>query len=833
MRLVHLDVDRYGTNDRCELGPLSPGLNAIGGPRGAGKTTLLSWLRAVAEENHGSFDALAKSGYQAPPPLSGSVEIYNHGRRCRVISDRNGRVKFEPLVDRWSDPYGHTSPATDSGRPLYGNAEAYLNRIQADAFAGLAAANGTTDTELALEQLAQRLGIDALERLGDSRRELLESRRRELETSLQRATDQPVTNSDLATRRQQLESELHSSLIHHGAGIANGSALDERRLQDRRAAIEADLRGVLNQIQELDRVIAEKAGEIKLLEAGQTKLEVGDSYRVQLQQLDDRLNRWRQTLRDLKSHRESIEHDTTDAQLDRQIGDQLAPTKDCDPRAAMRSLEAQILNTRRQLDSLVERYVPIPGYDYRSASAAITGTGYQAGQLPTSHGVYRDASGRTYVGHPLDLPQSSLLPETLRSMQSDLQEVCQQLARHESKTATDTLRQQSSQLKRCEQELLQSIERLIEERAELLRRVASEHHLSVEQLNLAFGSWCQCHDHAHLQDWLASEECAAVGNQETAIDPAVRGRLIDELDALKRNRRDASLQADEFRRQLRDNDMRHRSIVDSKVEVPRRTTADIQHDLDQVTSELSRLADRDRLQAELADVIRQLQTLPQVAVESTSRWRALTDRHVAGLMGADRGTVSRREVPAALVRTAMRLAIAEALKDRGEPICTVLDGPLDGIPFEIQQTAVAHLAAVSGQGQQVIVLTSDQRVVELVQSARGWVGHLGATTRSDPDINRHLSALANDEEAGRWYTPLIPARDYRGARSEYYLSDRSLIEDLPSIDPAAAARCRAAGVDRIGDLLDVDPNWLADVLHADGISYRVVTGWQAEACLFV
>ena len=125
---------------------------------------------------------------------------------------------------------------------------------------------------------------------------------------------------------------------------------DNRSVVARAEASELDLRHTLAEIEQLDRQIAALRAELKMQETGHHAFEIGESYRSQLQQLDDRLNRWRQTLRDLKSHREKVEHNATDARLDHQLGEQLSSSKDADPRAALRSLEAQIASTRKQLD---------------------------------------------------------------------------------------------------------------------------------------------------------------------------------------------------------------------------------------------------------------------------------------------------------------------------------------------------------------------------------------------------------------------------------------------------------------------------------------------------
>src|SRR5690606_9154043 len=113
---------------------------------------------------------------------------------------------------------------------------------------------------------------------------------------------------------------------------------------------------------------------------------------------------------DLKSHRDRIDHDITDARLDQQVGDQLSLTKEPDPRASLRSLEAQILAARQQLDLLIESQgwvADVPVASYRQP--------YQ---------VHKDAYGRTRISYddaaPRRAPELSNLPQTLRDMQRDL-----------------------------------------------------------------------------------------------------------------------------------------------------------------------------------------------------------------------------------------------------------------------------------------------------------------------------------------------------------------------------------------------------------------------------
>ena len=827
MRLVNMDVDRYGTSDRCRLGPFSPGLNVLCGPQGSGKTTLLNWLRTIAAESYGRFyDRPDPAWNRTRSPMSGMVRIENRGYQSTISTDRNGRVSFD----------GSDSNANTSWTPQ-----------QRQAFAGLAAATSSADTESSLQKLADDLGLTQSTDAYASREHLL-ARERELVAQLKNSENLSARQSRLLARQHELEAELRS--VGRGPLRYDGMATEHRRLDARYAAIEADLQHTLDEIERLDRQLAEKQTELSNVRSG-TAVKIDDSYRQQLHKLDQRLNQWRQTLRDIKAHRESLEYNATDARLDKQLGDQLSSTKEADPRAAMRALEAQILHTRQQLDGLVDRYSRVPGYDYRTASAAVGGH-----EVNGHQGIYRDASGRTYVGAPEHLPEASQLPETLRAMQKDLHEVCQQLARHEATAATETLKQQSQQLQRCESELLQSVERLIEERAALLRRIANEHHLSIDQLTLAFGSWCQCYDHPHLQDWLLSEEGGRTTNSP-GVDADLEQRLLSEINSLQQEHKHASLRADDCRRQIQDADSHRRGTWQRRPAASRYSEADVAAQLERVHADLNAISHRDSLERELSDVRLQL---GRPSTENNFRQRV--NHHIRGMMPASGyeyvredgpevrydlvdGIVTdfqdsayrlrtRREVPSAIVRIAMRLAIADLMREKGEPICLIVDQTLDSLSVELQQAAMAHVAAVAGRDQQVVLMSADQRVADLARSQGGWVGYMQSARQAgaDLDVNRHLTALANDHEADKWYQPSIAKpRQSEKPQREYYLTERSLVEDLPSIDPNTAACCRALGIDRIEDLLDVDPYWLADSLRLEGKGHARVVAWQAEASL--
>ena len=455
-------------------------------------------------------------------------------------------------------------------------------------------------------------------------------------------------------------------------------------------------------------------------------------------------------------------------------------------------------------------------------------------------------------------------------MQRDLQALCQQLSRREASSSATALKQQSQQLARCEAELLQSVEKLIDERAELLRRIAQEQRLSLDELRLALGEWCQCHDHPQLKDWLLEQDAPAAGLWSSASSE--RPSLIAELQRTHAQRELAELNAQHCRRLLN-------GIVPQPLDgtsqsatrlgtTTRRTTTEILDSLQIVNQELQRAEEHDRLREELQELRAQLRQSPMD--HSASPFRAAVDRHILGLLGGNppatlarvaafratdpnsaRESVRRYDtmdgtvveqpadwaeyhVPAAVVRAAIRLAIAESLAQRHEPIPLILDETLDQLEPPLQRAAIAYLSVVAQGKQQIIVLTADEHVAGLIQQQQGAVHYLNRpqSVVLPHDINRQLAAYANDAEADKWTHPGSGVERPRPTtRSEYYLNDRSLIERLPSIDATSAVRCRALGIDRVGDLLDADPEWLAEKMDLSTVSQATIRVWQAEARL--
>lgn len=851
MQFEHMEVGLGATSRQQVIGPFSSGLNVIAGGRGSGKSRLVAWLRQVISENAGTPYAF----HQGPLVTRGTLDLRNHGAVIRFVQSADGLRSMR-----------------GDSRPLSGRQKSAFDQL-------CAAASDNVDSVRALDDIAVGLGLDDRGVDGSiAQRDRLVAQEREMVVRLEQMDKLTATRDEILGRRRDIEFRLDQLRKQMGVQGQGLDASPHFRL-DRYAAVDADLRGAVADVEQCDREIAEIKADLKLSEIGCQKPDVDQGYRDQLQQLEDRLNRWRQTLRDIKNHRESIEHDETDARLDEQTGMQLSGTLYPDARGSMRSLEAQLHNAKKQLDQLVSQYAtgyyssvsPLGTHGTYSTPGSLAGAATSNGQSAL-HGlnVQRDATGRAHIDvspQPIPAVSHHLLPEMLRSMQRDLQDVCHHLSRQEANSAAQALKQQVQQLRRCETELLQSVEKLVEERGLLLRKIADKYHLTTDQLSLTFGDWCQCSDHEHLYEWLLKDE--SIHPTSRRHDSLERSKLSDTLARLQAQRKQAVLRAEECRRQLRELERGRPNIhVSAPVPSLQSEESELLRELDSVLRNHSDIELRDRLRGELEETRRQIARLPQTPI-SPSEYRELVNRNILGLAsslyqshlhptprqplswsGTSATSVSRQydtvngivsehpdyrrqvEVPRAIICTAQRLAIAQALACRGDRIPVVLDQTLDGLHSDLLRSAVDYLDQAA-RSLQIIVLTENTHLVDLVRSHRGQVHHLNAISpgeRPEEDINRVLTSLANEEEADKWYRSSGEPVERSRVR-QYYLSRYSRVEDLPTIPRAVAARFRAIGIDTIGDLLDADPYRLSAELRIPRATALMVQNWQSIGIL--
>ncbi len=845
MQLISMEVNQLGSADRTKVGTLQPGLNAVCGRRGSGKSSLIRWLRSmICPATNFSLSNSSSSDYAAGRLDlrlgAGDYQIERHERSGRTDSKVLRRA-----THAWND-FSNTSASADANA---------LSPLQRDAFDRLTAIASDINACPRLWDVARDLKLDdvAVGRFAGERQSL-EARESELNRELALLEGLSATRESLIDRRRQLETELDRLRRDTQARRYTPENDEHRRLSDRLNAIERDSQKLRDEIAEIDAAMARVREGHTLSDDPLASAKQERTYRERLLSLDAQLARWRHTLTEIRSHRERLEACATDAQLDGQLGEQFSPVNQATPRLALRSLEAQILEARRHFDALLD-------------------------------GVDRYRNDVEEARHEL--------PQALRLMQRELHEVCQQLSRHESLTANRAMKDQILQLSRCETEMRQAIERLIAERGELLRTIANACHMSVDQVSVAYSDSCRCADHPQLDSWLTA--VSAGGHiVPDAHDTARQLRQVDDLARLEARRTHALASLDACQRDYRETDAKLRRMggLPTTYSAPLdRSEADMVAELDRIADELRRIEGRDRLRVELSDVRRRLQNLPRESHDAaslrgryqfhlstligrnrelnahapswngTSHWMpysahgfAHRDEHAPSGNGHTRWDFLSGQRVAAVVdpsmhdleqgkglaqELALRLAIAEVLSNRGHATPILLDQTLDHIGEPERVTAVRHLAQAAEQSKlQIVLMTEEQGVADAVRAARGAIVPIALSKavnherQVQPDVNRELSGFANDFEADKWSDPSpVFAVARTEVKKRFRLTERSDIEDVPSIGAVTGARLRAIGLPRVGDLLSADAQWIVDHAHMDGLTVQTVEAWQSEARL--
>ncbi len=187
----------------------------------------------------------------------------------------------------------------------------------------------------------------------------------------------------------------------------------------------------------------------------------------------------------------------------------------------------------------------------------------------------------------------------------------------------------------------------------------------------------------------------------------------------------------------------------------------------------------------------------------------------------------------------------------------VVDDALHGLHGPLLDRVIATLIRFSRQGQQILLLTGDEEVASRVRAHNGWVCHLrprnavamdevvyGSWRRpvvaSEParDINQWLHAYANEQDMEPLpfsmrteRTPLHTHGVPTSRGRQFFLSERSWVDELPSIDAKSALRLREKGILDVATFLKSDPQQLADLLGVRHVDSSTILAWQAEASL--
>ncbi|WP_417730558.1 DUF4332 domain-containing protein [Rosistilla oblonga] len=841
MLLERLDIDVYGPFGKKNIGPFSNGINAIWGPEGSGKTAIVDFIRGVMLGNQ----------YDRHGATVGRVTWADHRGlyHCQRESDgtHDGRllIDFSPRDAAYADEryrhYGYHSRRPDAIPPALvdmvvapdTNETSIARVFEAAASVGFELACAVNRPSEEIERIKLRLvDIDAQigrDYRGTENRDELEMRRRRLTTELETLERGSVVSEKSLDRpdRSHAEQRLRAAQLE---------ATRLRHFQD-------ELRESITDIQdEMDRLSHVPQHEPQ-------RWTIAEDYRLQLEELDAQLVRWRRTMQEVRSLRERLQ-DSSDKPYYSDAATRPAYRSGADaasdPYEYLSSLEGRIDHAQRQLDALAGCY---------------------------TDGYYRYGN------------DASTQARNLHAMRDELHTIREGLGRRDAHQPHARFDDELAQLRRCEQELMSAIERLIADRSDLMRLASREHGIPMDQLSSAYGDWNPYTDTPHLRDWLVSEHCPpSVGSSDAAS--ARRQRLQDELTGLRSELQRAD---DQLATVVRDIDNLQRDMLSQPIErrpfVDSDRMAHLRNELADVRRRLEWLDSLDGLRRERArldDELRRMEAAghatqsPLIACANHWLTRLTAGRlRTIELVGPDQVRVDGRresDISSDDRRTAA-LAVRMA-------VCCLMNENRTGMPLIIDDPVVHHhdhrsvartLVEFAAGGNQVLVLTRSQALVDDLSEQGAWTDALparnnlnnGAAGSDLYDVNRFLD-MAWRESNGLYDNPShtpgrswSPANNYPRRRTmrglyepnhrkesrtgttidgetligRHFLTPESHIDLAPSVDSVAAARLRGIGVESVGDLLTSNAANIASRIGLAGVSDRTIRRWQIESDL--
>ncbi|MFO0921398.1 MAG: DUF4332 domain-containing protein [Pirellulales bacterium] len=845
MRVVHLDMDRRGNGTHFHLGPFAEGLNVVCGPRASGKSSILKLARELLAKG-GRGELMPRRSSEGGGTIQVADEVVHY--RLSTVEPDHQRVRVEfrpalPRTERWLDEYRYRNPKWNR------ISTKHLETIHFGAHSPTIASLLHAAKELGLCKDRESTRVHAYDALKREETDLL----RRLRHASFLNHDRSWWDAEYARVQQRLRSDVSHEAPQFGA--------ESVRLEDRIRSLQNEIERIRRTEEEISLSLQEKKRSHGFRE-GQPSFHpenaIAYTRRKQLEEIDSRLYNWRQTLREVREHRDRIQREADDLRLRKQFdqGDRR------DARATLDSLESQLLNTRRHLEEVI------------------------ANNDENRH------------GDRFQFQQS--LPATLRSIQDDLSEVTLHLNRAETNVAAEKHTSQIEQLKRCENELNESLERLISERGLLLKQISQEYNIPLEKLSLALGDWSQCHEHPHLYQWLLSDYATDSLSADHLLHTSALYREIDQLQAeLIRERQrlenalrechDAEIQLKEYRN-------RHEKISFNTLTIVERD--ELQRRLKRAEEALA-MWDQHRNWTRRLEEIQQL--LKDYAVQRNEWDRALLDaanrlyremtgsgcrrfeeeagaspsdrpwQHVSGptstewkldrpdethrsFLAEDWATVFAPEQTTDnhLAILCLRLAIAEALVPHVGKLPLFVDDALEGIHGSTLDRTIETLMRLGRHGQQLVLFTSDEEVASRARAHHAWVCHLSGrayvqpipssavqTRMVDWDVNQALHSYANEDDGELvWATRRPNARAIEASDSgmyrqgkQYFLSERSWVEDIPSVDRDLAAALRSVGIQDVASLLHASPAEIVSRLKVPRLTERMVRVWQAESQL--
>lgn len=835
MKISHLNLNQFGVWSDLDLNGFSGGLNVLYGPRGAGKRTLVDFIRSMFY----GFDPHTREQYIGvdAPRSGGSLTVEGRYGRQTVCRYDDGSRRGNFAIE---NEYGVPVEEHRVHDMLSGIDEAIFDRVFAFSLRDRNAidrlVDGAIATGFALTANHQHYG---------QRRELTETLN-ECRRQLAKLPRQDVSLEVLQERRQRIEADIEA---HARTGRRYGDiwTYDKPRWIEEITTTERQLNALQDELHEVNQAISSceerrRWSRTQSDQAPQERVAIQSDWYAALDDMEYQLQRWRDTLQDLEEQRSRVQRE----QFRYELSD-TPPAVDhqATPRHYLSRIESEI----RELQGAAAEPVHIGADDYF----------HRLGR------VKWDA--------------------TLQQMRHDVHRLCLELSRGAATSRRHEYSTELERLRQCEIEMRTAIRRLMVRRREYLDKLQVEHSVDTAALY---------RNHAYYFDYL-NEQVDPVERKWNrdwleVADTEIK-RLLHRRDSLQWHMNSVTAALNEMREKSDELPWRHDDRYDRRTERNERELAEIESQLRDARERLD-LTDRiatieEQLRREGGD--RRSTTLEEASeilariTRNELRQIHLTAHRTLWIEDANGERVDYDRLgtgPRDQVYLSLCLALVNAYGRQNIRLPLVINDICVNLDADWAEATIDFLHDLGEQGQQIIALTGEERIVQLFRWRNVWVCELPRTARRrvangsgidfetvdrysaephDPidtsgtfirrdhepyHFEDHLeSAVPTQRLAtgpgrqrrqptrGDSANRLTATQHYDGSSSKFYVTELSPIEDTPSLDSRYASRMRSVGVQRVGDLLRIVPSDLAARLSHTEITANMVRVWQAEALL--
>jgi len=815
MKLTDLSIDNFGALSRLSLPEIGQGLNVFHGPNGSGKTTLLQFIRGI-------FAGFAEARrLQLIPPVGtggagGTIGVEWGSRRLAVI--RHSRPdEYETLA------INVRQGQSDEGQSLRKHLEAFDDaRLSVLFTAGSFDANSVE----ALIALARQDGIDLVTIPGNERP--LSARLTHLHSN--RALI--LKELGASARRTALQAECEA-VAQEGLAIQKGA--DSQRAELLRARLELDQR-----LATLDREIEALHLEWQAVSTDLSECEdrlwsttartVVDIVYVQeleppalnprlpeVEELDRRIEHLRTALKDLAATRKQVSVEAAEG-AGADVPDRFAFARR--QREALRVMQMQL--------------------------EVLAGTAQ-----------WMESAQRT--GSCVCESVGERLTSVAEEMRRQVELSCQELSRQQSAWQLEKSRTELAEIETCESSLRQQIERLRLRREELLKTAAHPVQSRLAHTVTCERQYCDCPQHSatmrattpRVVTRRTTSEREETDSARRPGDEALQQELTARRATLWAQWQDAMASSVAVETQRRNVIEAFRSIdveaelaaCEARLQELRRELLLIerrQEELAAIDSEIRSVESqlvRDRSSRVISEASEHLELLtlgryPALRTsEDGSKLQIVAENGSPYVSSAlSRGTLFQ-------VALALRIALVDEYARRGLDFPLVLDDVLVDSDEHRLEAAAQLLSAATDRGRQVLFLTCQDHLVDLLEDRGAVVHSLPGSQRVRGVHTAFVPAAAPvavtrpepapEPEAPETKFDLTAVEPVRERSSRWDLP----ASEIPSLSLRSAELLESEGVRTVGQVMELDSHTSLPLLARLGLSRLDLAIWKAEATL--